>query len=101
MSDPIKNFYITMDRAQSAPDYEAMVPVDELHCPTCGERMDPDTYGPLPEPVFTDSIKPVDFVQPEPPSIACVDGHRWTIKAIGHSVEQGERVLLGEYLLGA
>jgi hypothetical protein len=82
-------------------DYDRMVPVDELHCPTCGEPMDLESVwrcSEPPEPIYTDSVEPAAFLETRQMALECEAGHRWSVKATGHSIEGGERCLLGDYL---
>jgi hypothetical protein len=49
------------------------------------------------EPIYTDSTEPAGYVQQDPATIECFDGHRWTIKQL-HRTETGDYVLLGQYI---
>lgn len=76
------------------------VPLDQLHCPTCGVRI--TNYN-----LFSDTSDE-QFIQPTkmPPMVSepvvwyivCPNGHKWTVKMIWRAVNHPDRVQLGEYV---
>jgi hypothetical protein len=74
------------------------VPLDQLHCPTCGEQftdfrlhMDTDVFD---VDRVAESIKSV----PWPRYLLCPTGHKWGVKVIWRSRNRPDLVLLDRYL---
>ena len=73
------------------------VPVWQLQCPTCGDEFQHEIHYELPEPVFTDSLKPAAFVQANPVYVVCKQRHQWTLKTVTR-VGDRDYVLLGDFI---
>jgi hypothetical protein len=76
------------------------VPLNELHCPTCGVQFE-DFRLHVESEVFNvdhvlSEIKPV----PSPwwRFLLCPNGHKWSVKVIWRSRNQPDKVLLDKYL---
>jgi hypothetical protein len=75
------------------------VPLDQLYCPTCGDRIidfnmhsDPDDfdiYTPTPEFLA---------VAATPWYLLCPRGHKWSVKTIWRAINHPDRVQLDRYL---
>ena len=76
------------------------VSVNELHCPTCGERFDDLRLHVESEAFNVDvvlsAIKPVPT--PWHRFLLCPRGHKWSVKVIWRSRNEPDKVLLDRYL---
>jgi hypothetical protein len=76
--------------------------LNELHCPTCGERFrDYRLYRDSAEELFSVDaviadikVAPVNWRQ----FLRCPQGHKWTVKTIWRCRSYPDRIQLGEYL---
>ncbi len=79
------------------------VPLNELHCPTCGAPFrDYRLYRDSPEELFSVDaviadikVAPTNWRQ----FLCCPRGHKWTVKTIWRCcLQHPDRIQLGEYL---
>jgi hypothetical protein len=79
------------------------VPLDQLHCPTCGERFnlgagvrfertDEETAIQLHERSYT------IYAASNRPYLTCEVGHKWSIKQLTRAENKYDAVLLGDFL---
>jgi hypothetical protein len=75
------------------------VPLDLLHCPTCGDkivdfnlRSDPDEFDP------TIVIGPITYKPATDWYLLCPSGHKWTVKTLWRIPGEPDRVQLDRFL---
>jgi len=76
------------------------VRLDELHCPTCGDKIvdfNLHADGSL-EQFQTPQIAPSIVENPLPRYLLCPRGHKWSVKMIWRGPNQPDRVQLDRYL---
>jgi hypothetical protein len=75
------------------------VPLNQLHCPTCGLMFnDYNLYSDAEEFTVSQIISPIKAFAVGRKFLRCPDGHKWTVKTIWRSVHYPDHVQLGEYL---
>jgi hypothetical protein len=79
----------------------AGIPLNELHCPTCGEQYQDFILHVESEGVF-DIEKQTADIKPTPTAwhrfLVCPNRHKWSVKVIWRTINEPDKVLLGSYL---
>jgi hypothetical protein len=75
------------------------VPLDQLYCPTCGDRIvDFNMHSDPEEFQTTEPIRPISAVAATDWYLLCPNRHKWTVTRIWRAVNYPDRVQLGRYL---
>jgi hypothetical protein len=75
------------------------VPLNQLRCPTCGDRYEDFNMHSDEREGFEMMIDPIkSAIMPTPWFILCPNGHKWTVKTLWRAVNHHDRVQLDRYL---
>lgn len=84
---------------RTMPDSHYGIPLNELHCPTCGHLFrDYKLYTDEEDFSVSKINSPILAFAVGRKFLRCPDGHKWTVRTIWRSVPYPDYVQLGDYI---